>query len=67
MALADYVLQKALKVLEGTHLEALINAVRPHLTQMKRHAPTLAKHTNASEYLLMIRISPFIVSLQSSD
>ena len=25
---------------------------------MKRHAPTLAKHTNASEYLFITRIQP---------
>jgi pumilio RNA-binding family len=55
ITLADYVLQKALKVLEGRQLEALINAVRPHLTQMRRHAPALAKHTNAGAYSSITR------------
>jgi pumilio RNA-binding family len=44
----DYVLQRALGVAEGEQKEALINAIRPQLTSMRRYSTAYSKHLTSS-------------------
>lgn len=46
---ANYVLQKALSLVEGELLEALLSVVRPQLVSMRRHPTAFTKHLNSSE------------------
>jgi len=49
----DYVLQRALGVVEGTQKEALISKVRPRLAIMRRYSSTYSRHlTSSIEHLL---------------
>lgn len=49
---ADYVLQRALKVVEGDQLNALVALVCPQLVGMRHNPSTFTKHLNAIERLL---------------
>lgn len=54
---ANYVLQRALSVVEGDQREALAAKVRPQLTNMRRYSSAYSKHLVAIERLLE-RCSP---------
>ncbi|KAF7294896.1 PUM-HD domain-containing protein [Mycena indigotica] len=45
----NYVLQRALSVAEGEQKEALINAIRPQLATMRKHATAYSKHLTSIE------------------
>jgi len=45
----NYVLQRALGVAEGEQKEALINAIRPQLTSMRRYSTAYSKHLTSIE------------------
>ncbi|KAI0079938.1 ARM repeat-containing protein [Panus rudis PR-1116 ss-1] len=49
---ANYVLQRALGVVEGDQKVQLVNKVRPQLLQMRRHTGTFSKHLLAIDRLL---------------
>lgn len=49
MTLADYVLQRALTVVEGEQKEALFNKVSSQLTGMKKSGSAYSKHLSASK------------------
>lgn len=48
----DYVLQRALKVVEGEQLNALVALVCPQLVGMRHNPSAFSKHLNAIERLL---------------
>lgn len=45
---ANYVLQKALNVMDGELLDALVAVVWPQLVSMRRHPSAFTKHLNSS-------------------
>ncbi|KAH9926212.1 armadillo-type protein [Fomitopsis serialis] len=49
---ANYVLQRALTVVEGEQKEALIANIRPQLMNMRRYSSTFSKHLTSIERLL---------------
>ncbi|KAJ7449830.1 armadillo-type protein [Mycena latifolia] len=55
----NYVLQRALGVAEGEQKEALINAVRPQLTSMRRYSTAYSKHLTSSTPSLRSSIACF--------
>ena len=46
----DYVLQRALAVVEGEQKDLLISKVRPHLLSMRRYSSAYSKHLISSEF-----------------
>ncbi|KZT09429.1 ARM repeat-containing protein, partial [Laetiporus sulphureus 93-53] len=49
---ANYVLQRALSVVEGEQKATLISKVKPQLINMRRYSSAYSKHLMASQYLL---------------
>jgi pumilio RNA-binding family len=47
---ANYVLQKALSLVEGDLLDAMVAVVRPQLISMRRHPTAFTKHLNSSAF-----------------
>lgn len=45
----DYVLQKAMSVVEGEQKEALFSQVRPQVSSMRRRTGPKSKHLHASK------------------
>lgn len=45
----DYVLQRALSVVEGEQRETLLSKVRPQLMNMRRYSSAYSKHLIASK------------------
>jgi pumilio RNA-binding family len=45
---ADYVLQRALAVVEGDQRDILIGKIKPQLVTMRRYANAYTKHLNSS-------------------
>lgn len=45
----DYVLQRALTVVEGEQKEALISKIRPQLATMRRYSSAYSKHLISSK------------------
>jgi pumilio RNA-binding family len=50
----DYVLQRALTVVEGDQKEILISKVRPQLAAMRRYSSAYSRHLAASESLYLM-------------
>ena len=62
----DYVLQRALTVVEGEQKQALIASIRPQLMNMRRYSSTFSKHLTSSE-CGMLTLSDFALTrIQSS-
>lgn len=49
-AILDYVLQRALSVVEGDQKEILVSKVRPQLVQLRKQTSHFSKHLLASKY-----------------
>lgn len=47
----NYVLQKALSVLDGELLDRMVQVVWPQLVSMRRHPTAFTKHLNSSEFI----------------
>ena len=50
-AVTDYVLQRALSVVEGEQKDALIDMVKPHLVNMRKYS-SHSRHLIASTYAI---------------
>jgi pumilio RNA-binding family len=48
--LLDYVLQRALQVVEGEQRHVLVAKVKPQLANMRRYSSAYSKHLASSEY-----------------
>ena len=48
----DYVLQRALSVVEGEQKDLLVSKIRPQLTTMRRYSSAYSKHLISSEIFL---------------
>ena len=50
--MSDYVLQRALTVVESEQKDALISKIRPQLATMRRYSSAYSKHLISSEFFL---------------
>ena len=53
----DYVLQRALSVVEGEQKDLLVSKIRPQLTTMRRYSSAYSKHLISSESIFLYTIT----------
>ena len=54
MPLPDYVLQRALTVVEGEQKDVLVSKIRPQLATMRRYSSAYSKHLISSKRALSL-------------
>ena len=57
----DYVLQRALSVVEGEQKDLLVSKIRPQLTTMRRYSSAYSKHLISSESIFLYTITYWLL------